>query len=1173
MALVQQLLTTASTSCRSVMLQNRTLHNYQANCLQCSTFTTVDRFETLSRKARICCGTRARQPRNLRVMSQQKIHLLRNYTNEPGSSSAFSILPLSKEGFASTPMPTIFSFRPFGGIGSRSYNSNGKMHFSRDARAIADKSTVGAKVVSDGNKTFFKNFKNHSERSKELAVHRRNAMSDKMPEKGTPNSKLSASKNVDLVISKDVVKVDEKDANLDISGLSLVNNGKSTSTGKEKAKKQSRSKKNKNVASDAVDQPKVFRTPRAKKSSPAKDEQSPAVSEIISPIHSSTVGPADSVLTKVDLTQGKRTFPRKRKSTKESNSLGELNEASVLPSDSKLVPDKSSDVSSKSKPPGQKKWPKLYPPTAKSVLVVESATKAKVIQGYLGDMFEVLPSYGHVRDLAARSGSVRPDDDFSMVWEVPSAAWTHLKSIKVALSGAQNLVLASDPDREGEAIAWHIIEMLLQQDALRDDINVARVVFNEITESSIKASLQSPREIDANLVHAYLARRALDYLIGFNISPLLWRKLPGCQSAGRVQSAALSLICDREMEIDGFKPQEYWTVLVEFKKNRNLDLANNFLSSHLTHFDSNKLSQFSVSSHTEAMEIEQKINASNFEVLSSKITKKQRNPPPPYITSTLQQDAANKLDFSSTYTMKLAQKLYEGIQLSDGQATGLITYIRTDGLHISDEATKDIQSYISERYGQNFASKNARKYFKKVKNAQEAHEAIRPTDIRRIPSKLVGVLDDDAIKLYKLIWSRTMACQMEPATMEQIQVDIGKPDQSIIFRCTSSKVQFPGYQAVYEDVETNSTRDNENGRDDRAEVFEALRNLTAGDPMYLGKVKLEQHHTQPPPRYSEGSLVKKLEELGIGRPSTYATTIKVLKDRNYITAKGRTLYPEFRGRMVSAFLSHYFTEVTDYSFTADMETELDNVSAGLTEWKGLLRDYWTRFSKYCEHTGNVHIHQVEKMLEKTFGDFLFASLPDESRTCPSCLQGTLIFKVSRFGAGYFIGCDQHPKCKYIAKTLYGEEDEDITSEDAKRNVEPPKLLGVNPSSNEKVLMKNGPYGYYVQLGEDKKGYVPKRASLSQVKDVSSVTLEDALELLRYPVTLGNHPDDGQPVVLKLAKFGFTIRHRRTIAPVPKNLKPNDITLEKALKLLLSKDVKRCGRPKRQPQVEEAVEAM
>ncbi|KAH0707722.1 hypothetical protein KY285_010795 [Solanum tuberosum] len=958
----------------------------------------------MSRKSRICCGIRARQPRNLRVVSLQKIHPIRSYTNEPGSSSAFSILQLSKEGFPSTPMPIIFSFRPFRRIGSRSYNTNGKMHFSRDARAIADKGSGGAKVFSDGNKTFFKNLKNHSERSNELAVHRRNAMSDKVSEKGTPSSKVSASKNVDLVISKDTpVKIDEKDVNLDISGIPLGNNGKPTSTGNEKAKKQSRSKKNKNVASATVDQPKVSKTPRAKKSSPAKDEESPAVSEISLPVHSSRVGPADNVSMKVDLAQVKRTSPRKRKFTKGSNSLAELNGATALSSDSKLVPDKSSDVSSKSKPPGPKKWPKLYHPTAKS------CTGGGVC--HKGESYSRVP-----RDLAARSGSVRPDDDFSMVWEVPSAAWTHLKSIKVALSG--------DVTATG---------------CVRDDINVTRVVFNEITESSIKASLQSPREIDANLVHAYLARRALDYLIGFNISPLLWRKLPGCQSAGRVQSAALSLICDREMEIDGFKPQEYWTVLVEFKKNKNLDLTNNFLSSHLTFFDTKKLSQFS--------------------------------------------------------------------------GTGLITYIRTDGLHISDEATKDIQSYISERYGQNFASKNGRNYFKKVKNAQEAHEAIRPTDIRRLPSKLVGVLDDDALKLYKLIWSRTMAFQMEPATIEQIQVDIGKPDQSIIFRSSS------------------------------------LKNLTAGDPMYLGKVKLEQHQTHPPPRYSEGSLVKKLEELGIGRPSTYAAaTIKALKDRNYVIAKGRTLYPEFRGRMVSAFLSHYFTEVTDYSFTADMETELDNVSAGLTEWKGLLRDYWTRFSKYCEHTGNVHIHQVEKMLEKAFGDFLFASLPNESRTCPICLQGTLIFKVSRFGAGYFIGCDQHPKCNfdidwYIAKTFYGEEDEDITSEDTKRNVEPPKLLGVHPSSNEKILMKNGPYGYYVQLGTRKDTfpsglrfhrYFDKHFIELGLKDVSSVTLEDPLELLRYPVTLGNHPDDGQPVVLKLAKFGFTIRHRRTIAPVPKH---------------------------------------
>ncbi|KAK7293688.1 hypothetical protein RJT34_16561 [Clitoria ternatea] len=823
------------------------------------------------------------------------------------------------------------------------------------------------------------------------------------------------------------------------------------------------------------------------------------------------------------------------------------------------------------KPLGKFTHKPLYPASGKSVVVVESVTKAKVIKGYLGDMYEVLPSYGHVRDLAARSGSVRPDDDFSMVWEVPSPAWTHLKSIKVALNGAENLIIASDPDREGEAIAWHIIEMLHQQGALQDNISLARVVFHEITEQSIKGALQTPREIDVNLVHAYLSRRALDYLIGFNISPLLWRKLPGCQSAGRVQSAALSLICDREMEIDEFKPKEYWSVEVQFKR-KELG-SNKYITfpAHLTHYDSKKLNQFSITSDTEASDIESKINSADFKVISLKRSKIRRNPPTPYITSTLQQDAANKLHFTANHTMKLAQKLYEGVELSDSVAVGLITYIRTDGLHISDEAVGSIRSLIIERYGQDFVTKNAPKYFKKVKNAQEAHEAIRPTDIRKLPSMLAGVLDEDSLKLYTLIWSRTVSCQMEPTIFEQIQLDIGNADDSIILRSASSRVEFPGYRAVF--METEAVQDKDSDGSNRDQTYEVLNSFKTGDPLYLVQTELNHHYTQPPPRYTEASLVKKLEELGIGRPSTYATTLKVLQDRNYVTVKNRVLSPEFRGRMVSAFLSHHFSEVTDYSFTADMETELDNVSAGLTEWKGLLRDYWTRFKSYCECTSNVHIHQVEKMLEKKFGDYLFASLPDQSRVCPSCMEGTLIFKVSRFGAGYFIGCDQHPRCKYIAKTLYGTEEEEDTPQPSTR-IEEPKLLGVNDGSNEKVLLKTGPYGFYVQLGEDRKGYIPKRASVSHIKDVDSITLEDALELLQYPLTLGNHPKDGQPIILKLARVGFCVRHRRTIASVPKNMKPSDVTLEKALELLSGKDVRRSGRPKGKTKVVEveAIEA-
>ncbi|KAH1056468.1 hypothetical protein J1N35_034533 [Gossypium stocksii] len=948
-------------------------------------------------------------------------------------------------------------------------------------------------------------------------------------------------------------------ANPDSTSTSLVINAKPESKASLKKKKQSRSKnKKEQVSSTVVSE----ETPVAKSSKTSslvgtsniskKNGQLPKqTSEKISTGNLLTEAPGGSASTKKQSKKNSTGSGSKRQSGRKRQPVADVNEP--------VQKQVQKSISQREKPLKQ-----LYPPTAKSVMVVESVTKAKVIQGYLGDLFEVLPSYGHVRDLAARSGSVRPDDDFSMVWEVPSAAWTHLKSIKVALSGAENLVLASDPDREGEAIAWHIIEMLQQQDALGENVSVARVVFHEITEASIKSALQMPREIDVNLVHAYLARRALDYLIGFNISPLLWRKLPGCQSAGRVQSAALSLICDRETEIDEFKPLEYWSIEVRFEE------PNSF-PAHLTHFNSKKLGQFSISSDTEAKDVQQKINIENFKVINSKRNTMRRNPPAPYITSTLQQDAANKLNFPATYTMKLAQKLYEGIQFSDGKATGLITYSRTDGLHISDEAVKDIRSLVMERYGSRFTPENACKYYKKVKNAQEAHEAIRPTNIRRLPSMLVGALDEDSLKLYTLIWSRTMACQMEPSILEQIQLETGNCDESIIFRSSCSRVAFLGYQSAYQDVESETIRFKDNEASHNAEAFGILSSLKKGDQLSIGEVEIKQHHTQAPPRYSEGSLVKKLEELGIGRPSTYASTLKVLQDRNYVTVKSRVLYPEFRGRMVSAFLSHHFSEVTDYSFTADMETELDNVSAGLTEWKGLLRDYWTRFSLYCSRAESIHIHQVEKMLERTFGDFLFASLPNKSRTCPSCMEGTLIFKVSRFGAGYFIGCNQHPKCKYIAKTFYGDEEEEESPQKS-NTVEEPKLLGLNPGSNEKVLLKNGPYGYYVQLGEDRNGYLPKRSSVSHIKNVDTITLEDALELLRYPVTLGEHPKDGHPVILKLAKVGFSVRHRRTTASVPKSMKPKDVTLEKALDLLSSKDVRRSGRPRNKPKVEEAIES-
>ncbi|KAH9798449.1 Omega-protein [Citrus sinensis] len=974
---------------------------------------------------------------------------------------------------------------------------------------------------------------------------RNNAVSARGKSNATSSS-ISVSEDVNAVNSTSEQLVGDG-----VEGTKLgssVSNTKQNSKPRARQQQQSRSKKKKEqlsatVASEQASVGKSCKSVSLAKSSKCKSKQCADLTsepfQKTSPGNTLEQPLASSALTKQQSKKNSGNCGRKKKSAKATKASlqRQTSEEMVIV------------------PRGQNTQNPLYPPSGKSVVVVESVTKAKVIQGYLGDMYEVLPSYGHVRDLAARSGSVRPDDDFSMVWEVPSAAWTHLKSIKVALSGlpilsfssvchflnsfillaldlrAENLILASDPDREGEAIAWHIVEMLQQQDALHENITVARVVFHEITEASIKVALQAPREIDANLVQAYLARRALDYLIGFNISPLLWRKLPGCQSAGRVQSAALSLICDREMEIDEFKPQEYWTVEAVLDKKESHSLDTFSFPAHLTHFQSKRLNQLSISSHTEAKDIEQKINSANFQVIKNSKRSMVRKNPTPYITSTLQQDAANKLNFSATYTMKLAQKLYEGVQLPDETAAGLITYMRTDGLHISDEAAKEIRSLIFERYGSHHAPEEGpRKYFKKVKNAQEAHEAIRPTDIRRLPVT-PSITNNLCIK--------------------QIQVDIGNVDESIVFRSSCSRVEFLGFQAAYEDVDAGAIRYKENEENDRHEAFAILNSLKVpilctytGDPLYLGEVELKQHHTQPPARYSEGSLVKKLEELGIGRPSTYASTLKVLQDRNYVTVKSRILYPEFRGRMVSAFLSHYFSEVTDYSFTADMETELDNVSAGLTEWKGLLVDYWSRFSSYCTCAQSLHIHQVEKMLEKTFGDSLFASLPNKDRSCPV----------------------------YIAKTLYGDDDEEDTLQ-RNTNVDEPKLIGHHPASKEKVLLKSGPYGFYVQLGEDRTGYLPKRASVSHIKDVDSITLEDALELLRYPVNLGNHPKDGQPIMLRLARAGFSVRHRRTIASVPKNMKPNDVTLEKALEFLSGKDVRRCGRPKGKPKREEALEAM
>uniref|UniRef100_A0ACD5ZRH8 Uncharacterized protein n=1 Tax=Avena sativa TaxID=4498 RepID=A0ACD5ZRH8_AVESA len=933
-----------------------------------------------------------------------------------------------------------------------------------------------------------------------------------------------------------------------VSDEASTSTGKGTDTKKGTARRKKSTRSKKEVSADKEDK----KVPTKKKTRAAKTSKTAAKASEKAIVDQEEKKATTSKSKKgVGTTKDKKTVTKPKRSSKAKETA-----AAIAAADAKNRTKTSADGSgSESKP-----LVPLYPPTAKSVVVVESATKAKVIQKYLGDMYEVLPSYGHVRDLAGRSRSVRPDDDFTMVWEVPTAAWTHLKSIKVALKGAENLILASDPDREGEAISWHIKEMLEQQDVLDGHVTVARVVFHEITEDAIKNALMSPRHIDMDLVNAYLARRSLDYLIGFGISPLLWRKLPGCQSAGRVQSAALALVCDREAEVERFRPQEYWTVDTDFRTQSSDSSKGLCLTSRIKHLNSKKLDQLSISSQEEAQAIEKRIYSCQFEVRGVKRSNSHKNPPMPYITSSLQQDAANKLHFPAGYTMKVAQKLYEGISLSSEQATGLITYLRTDGYHISNEAAEDIRSLVKERYGQQYASEDIRKYLKKVKNAQEAHEAIRPTSIRRLPSSLVGILNEDCLKLYTLIWRRTMACQMEASRTELIQVDIANPEGDMTFHSSASRLDFKGYLAVYEDTEASGSSENPEGEAAHQDNFEALSKLEMKDLVSPVNVHLGQHFTKPPFRYSEGALIKKMEELGIGRPSTYASIMRVLQDRKYVTINSRVLHPEFRGRMVSAFLSHLFSEIVDYSFTANMETELDNVSAGSTEWKGLLKDYWDRFNKYCGDASQWDVRKVERMLEEKFCSILFPDLASDSRICPSCSEGTLRFKVSRYGEGYFIGCDRHPKCKYIARTLSGEDDDNEASDETPKSFEP-RLLGLMPDTSEKVFLKQGPYGHYIQVGEDRKGASQKRAPLSEVKDINSITIEDAIELLQYPKNLGKHPDDEHPVLITHSKAGFSVRHRRTLAPVPKSEDLKKITLKRALKLLTGKNVKKFGRPK------------
>ena len=732
-----------------------------------------------------------------------------------------------------------------------------------------------------------------------------------------------------------------------------------------------------------------------------------------------------------------------------------------------------------------------------NVVVVESPAKAKTINKYLGSGYKVMASYGHIRDLPPKDGSVKPDQDFAMTWDVDPKAQKRLKEIADALKGADRLILATDPDREGEAISWHVLEVLKQKKAL-GKAKVSRVVFNAITKAEVLNAMEHPREIDGELVDAYLARRALDYLVGFTLSPVLWRKLPGSRSAGRVQSVALRLVVEREMEIEAFHPQEYWSVDADFGAS-----AGSF-TARLTHFDGKKLDKLSIPNETEANRAVAAIKSGHFKVGEVEKKPVKRHPSPPFITSTLQQEASRKLGFAAKHAMRLAQQLYEGVEIG-GETTGLITYMRTDGVTMAGEAVIEARHVIGERLGARYVPQVPRAYTSKAKNAQEAHEAIRPTSFARTPDKVARYLEPEQAKLYELIWKRALASQMESAEQERTTVDVTSGDSKTQLRATGTVTLFDGFLALYQE-----------GHDDDANGDDgSLPKLEKNEALRLAAVRPEQHFTEPPPRYSEASLVKRLEELGIGRPSTYASILSTLRDRAYVRMDRNRFIPEDKGRIVTAFLTSFFKHYVEYDFTADLEEKLDLVAEGKLGWKDLLRDFWKHFSAAIGETKELKFADVIDALDEILGPHMFPERADgtDPRVCPSCGNGRLNFKLGRFGA--FIGCSNYPECRYTRQL----------GRDGANGIEP-KTLGTDPKTGLEVALKSGRFGPYVQLGEagKDKDEKPPRAGIPKGFAPEGIDLAHALQLLSLPREIGLHPESGHPITAAFGRFGPYIKH-------------------------------------------------
>ena len=779
-----------------------------------------------------------------------------------------------------------------------------------------------------------------------------------------------------------------------------------------------------------------------------------------------------------------------------------------------------------------------------NVVIVESAAKAKTINKYLGSGYKVIASYGHVRDLPAKNGSVEPDNDFVMHWDIDAKSQKIIREIADAVKGADKLILATDPDREGEAISWHLLEILNQKKAIKKGLEIERVAFNAITKQSILAALKEPRKIDQPLVEAYLARRALDYLVGFNLSPVLWRKLPGARSAGRVQSVALRLICDREAEIEAFRTDEYWTIEALLSSPKGDDFR-----ARLTEIAGTTLKKLDIKDEASAAAIKAAIEKQDFTIASVEKKAAKRNPYPPFTTSTLQMDASRKLGFSAKQTMQVAQRLYEGVDIG-GETVGLITYMRTDGVQIIPEAVAHIRDVISSEYGARYTP-FAREWKTKAKNAQEAHEAIRPTDPKRKPDQVRKFLDKDQAALYDLVWKRTIASQMAAADLEQTVAEIkvkGRNGTDYGLRANGSVITFDGFLKVYEEGRDDKFRYIQKGKDDSEgddEDSRRLPPLEAGDRLKDKQIDADQHFTQPPPRFSEATLVKRMEELGIGRPSTYASTMAVLVDRDYVRIEKKRLVPEDKGRLVIAFLESFFKKYVEFDFTAGLEEQLDLISNNELAWKDVLRDFWRDFTTAVADIKDLRVTEVLEALNELLGPHVFPAKEDgsDARACPKCGTGRLSLKISsQYGA--FIGCENYPECRFTRQLSQSAGGDEAAALDG-------KVLGYN-DDGVAVTLRNGRFGPYVQLGEAEGDEKPKRSSLPKGVDAATLDLEHALQLLSLPRDVGIHPETATPITASLGRYGPFILHDGTYANLENMEEVFTIGLNRAVTLLAEK---------------------